>query len=341
MKCVLCGDPALSSKIMYQVMKELEVDGVNFKCMDWKKDLTVDQFYSEILKIERLGPEGVEPFNELTEEVRDADFLIVHFAPVSRNTILQSKNLKMIGCVRGGYENVNVHAAREKGIPVINAPGRSTSAVADFTMGLIIALVRRIPEFYFELKHGKWKTVDRNNMPLNLEDMILGIVGFGSIGQAVAKRAQGFGMRILAYDPYVKEVPNGLNVKLVSLEELLKVSDIITIHARLTSETFHLIGEKEFKLMKKGAYFINTARSGIVDTNALIKALEEKWIAGAAVDVFDEEPLSSESKFLKLDNVIITPHMAGSTLGTFLNGPRLMVKEIRRTLKEGRPSFSL
>ncbi|MHA1834873.1 MAG: 2-hydroxyacid dehydrogenase [Candidatus Baldrarchaeia archaeon] len=341
MKCVVCGDPAISSKRIYQIMKELEQENISFECIDWKGDLSIAQFYSEILKIERLGPEGVEPFNELTEAVKDADFLIVHYAPVSKNTVSQAKNLKMIGCIRGGYENVNVKAAREKGIYVLNAPGRTTSAVADFTMGLILALVRRIPEFHYELKQGKWMTVDRNNLPLNLEDMTLGIIGFGNIGKAVARRAQGFGMKILAYDPYVKEVPRDLNVKLTGLEELLKNSDIITVHARLSPESYHLIGEKEFKLMKKGAYFVNTARSGLVDTDALINALEQRWIAGAALDVFDEEPLSKDSKLLKLDNVIVTPHIAGSTLGTFQNGPKLMVKEIRKILKEGKPSFTL
>ncbi|MEM3713457.1 MAG: 2-hydroxyacid dehydrogenase [Nitrososphaeria archaeon] len=341
MKCVLCGDPGLESKIMYQVMKPLEAEGLNFILLNWKEGLPIDHFYSYILKVEHQGPEGVEPFNELEKEVKDADFLVVHYAPVSKRAIVQSEKLRMIGCVRGGYENINLEAAHEKGIPVLNAPGRSTGAVADFTIGLILSLVRRIPEFHYELKKGNWKVVERNNLPRNLESMVLGIIGFGSIGKAVARRAQGFGMKILAFDPFVKDVPSDLNAKLVGLDELLKSSDIITIHARLNQQSFHLIGEKEFSLMKRNAYLINTARSGIIDTNALIKALEQKWIAGAALDVFDEEPLSKDSRILKLDNVIVTPHIAGSTIDTFLNGPRFIMKEIQKILKEGKPSFSL
>lgn len=341
MKCVVCGDPGVKGKLIYETMKELENDGVSFAILDWKGDLTIDAFYSEILRIERSGAEGVEPFQELIEAISDADFLIVHFAPVSEKVISASKKLKMIGCIRGGYENVNVEAAKKKGITVLNAPGRTTGAVADFTMGLILCLTRKIPEFCTSLKQGVWKTVDRANMPQNLEGKTLGLVGFGNIGRAVAIRAKGFGMNMLAYDPYVKEVSPDLNTRLVDLETLLRESDIVSVHARLTPATKHMIGMAQFRLMKKTAYFVNTARSGLVDEKALLDALEKKLIAGAAIDVFDEEPLSKDSRFMKLDNVIITPHMAGSTIDTFLNGPRMMVKEIRRLLRGEKTSFSL
>ncbi len=315
-------------------MQELEDYDIKFTCLDWKKDLPLEQFYSEILRIEQSGPEGVEPFEELIDVIPDADFLIVHFAPVSKNVISNANRLQMIGCIRGGYENINIDVAKKKGVAFYNAPERSTGAVADFTIGLICCLVRRIPEFAFALKNGFWKTIDRKNMPYNLENKTLGIIGFGNIGRAVAYRAKGFGVKILVFDPFVKEVPADLDAQLVDLDIVLKESDIISVHARLSLATKYMIGENQFRSMKRTAFFINTARSGLVDEKALLKALEDKWITGAAIDVFDKEPLHRGSKFMKMDNVLITPHMAGSTIDTFLNGPRIMTEQIKRILSK-------
>ncbi|WP_455364739.1 2-hydroxyacid dehydrogenase [[Eubacterium] cellulosolvens] len=334
MKCVICGDPGLKSRLIFETMKELEDYDIVFTCIDWREDLSLEQFYSEILRIEHLGAEGVEPFKELIDVIPDADFLIVHFAPVSKNVISNANKLQMIGCIRGGYENINIDAAKEKGIAFFNAPERSTGAVADFTIGLICCLVRRIPEFAFALKNGIWKTVDRKDMPYNLENKTLGLIGFGNIGRAVAYRAKGFGVKILVFDPFVKEASADLNAQLVDLDTVLKESDIISVHARLSPATKHMIGEPQFRSMKKTAFFINTARSGLVDEKALLKALEDKWITGAAIDVFDKEPLHQGSKLMKLDNVLITPHMAGSTIDTFLNGPRIMTEQIKHIISK-------
>ena len=342
MKCLICGDPAIPSQRIYGEMQKLEENGVTFKLIDWKKGFEVKEFVSVILDIEHNGPEKVEPFKDMLDEVADADFLIVHFAPVSRKIIEKGKKLRMIGCIRGGIENVNVESAKEKGVLVLNAPGRTTGAVSDFTIGMVISLIRKIPEFNSALKKGAWMTFDRDKLPYNLEGKILGAIGFGNIGKAVAKRASSFGMKVLAYDPFVsKDIGSSLDVDLVNLDTLLRNSDIVTVHARLSPETKNMIGEREFKLMKKTAYFVNTARSGLVNEKALIRALEEKWIAGAALDVFEEEPLSSTSKFFQLDNVVLTPHIAGSTIDTSLNGPRMMFKEIMNIIKLGKTSYHL
>jgi len=335
MECLIVGDPGLPSKYIYEEMKRLEKYGVTFTCIDWMRNLSMDGFYSVIMEVEREGPEGVEPPREMLRLISDKEILIVHFAPVSSRMIENGKRLKIIGSVRGGLENIDVEAADMKGITVINAPGRNADAVADLTMGLILALARRIVLSHCLLKKGVWRSFSREQLPYNLKGKILGIIGFGRVGREVAGRAKAFGMAILAYDPYVnREIFSRFGAEPVDLGNLLRNSDVISLHTRLTPETYHLIGEREFKIMKRTALFINTARGRIVDEEALVKALKKKWIAGAALDVFEEEPISVENPILKFENVVFTPHIAGSTRESILvNGPKIVCDQIENLLK--------
>ena len=335
MKCLIIGDPGLPSKYIYNGIRRLERCGVDFTCIDWKEDLTRERFYSAIMEIEREGVEKIEPFREMLEHISDIEILVVHFAPVSSQVIKNGGKLKIIGCTRGGLENINVKVAKENGITVINAPGRNADAVADLTMGLILALVRKIALLHCMLKEGVWKSFSREQLPYDLRGRVLGIIGFGYIGREVAKRAKAFGMEILSYDPYVeKRVISKFGAKPVGIESLLKDSDIVSLHTRLTPETYHLMGEREFKMMKRTALFINTARGRLVNEEALVKALEEGWIAGAALDVFEEEPIGDENPILKFENVVLTPHIAGSTRESLLiNGPKIIRDRIEELLK--------
>ncbi len=189
-----------------------------------------------------------------------------------------------------------------------------------------------------QLKQGKWRSKDL--LGYELLGKTVGIIGLGNIGRKVAEKISGFKVKLFAYDPYVdKKIAQQINVELVDLETLLKESDIVTIHAALTRETKHMIGENELKLMKKTAFIINTARGAIIDEKALIKALKEGWIAGAALDVFEEEPPNPDNPLLKMDNVLVTPHFASCTFEAYQREAIMAAEEVLRVLKGEPPKF--
>jgi len=286
---------------------------------------------------------------ELAEFLPKYDVCIVWIDPLKGKAMEAGKHLKAIGVPRAGYDNVDVKKATEYKIPVIYSPGANSSAVADFTLGLIISLVRGIAQKNYELKKGifkeRWALLD--DVGFSLEGKTLGIVGLGNIGCRVAIRAKAFGMNIIGYDPYIDEntqtplglYPSELGIKLVSLEELLKKADIVTLHLPITQETKGLIGERELSWMKPNSYIINTSRGGIIDERALYKALKEKRIRGAALDVFEREPLPPDDPLIKLDNVVVTPHIAWCTEEAIFRSNYIVAKEIVKILKGEKPSL--
>lgn len=252
--------------------------------------------------------------DELIKIIPEYSGLVVRSeTKVTQEVISAGRKLKVIGRAGVGVDNIDVEYATKKGILVINAPEGNTIAAAEHTMALILSLSRRIPHAYFSLKEGKW---DRKSfVGHELYGKTLGLVGLGRIGSEVAKRAKAFKMRIVAYDPYISpEKAKELEVELLSsLDELLKVADYVSLHLPLTPETENLIGERELSLMKPSSYLINCARGKLVDEGALYNALKEKRIAGAALDVFRQEPLNPDNPLLTLDNVVLTPHLGAST----------------------------
>jgi D-3-phosphoglycerate dehydrogenase len=227
-------------------------------------------------------------------------------------------------------------------------PDYGISEVADHTMTLILSLLRRVPMLDRTLRQRGWEKI-RNKVgsikemfgEINrLSTLNLGLLGFGRIARAVAERAKAFGFKVIAYDPYVpKEVFEKANVQNVEFEHLLTESDIISIHMLLTEETRHMLGEREFKKMKKGAYIVNTSRGAVIHENALIKALKERTIAGAALDVFEKEPLSKDSPLLQMDNVILTPHIAWYSEEAMLDQKRKTALNVRRVLNGEPPLY--
>jgi len=232
---------------------------------------------------------------------------------VTKEIIEAGVNLKIIGRAGVGVDNIDVETATRKGIVVVNSPGGNTRAAAEHTIALLLALARNIPQAHMSLKQGEWKR--SKFMGMEVFGKTLGIIGLGRIGKEVARRAQGLGMEVIAYDPYISdEVAERMNIRLVDLPTLLKTADVVTVHTPLTKETKHLIGEEELRMMKKGAKLINTARGGIIDEMALVKAIEEGIIGGAAIDVFEQEPPPPDHPLLKLEQVIVTPHLGASTV---------------------------
>ncbi|MBU4345998.1 MAG: phosphoglycerate dehydrogenase [Candidatus Omnitrophica bacterium] len=254
----------------------------------------------------KLTPEA------LKDTIKDYDALIVRSATkVTRDIIEAAKKLRLIGRAGVGLDNIDLEAATARGIIVMNTPGGNTISTAEHTLSMILALSRNIPQANASTKQGEWKR--SQFMGVELYNKILGIIGLGRIGREVAKRAFSFGMKILAYDPFLsKEVAESLGVEIVELKGLLRRSDYITVHTPLTEETKHIISTDEFALMKKGARVINCARGGIIDEEALVSAIKEGKVAGAAIDVFEKEPLI-DSELSRLDNVITTPHLGAST----------------------------
>ena len=249
----------------------------------------------------------------LKEIIKEYDALIVRSATkVTKDIINVASRLKVIGRAGVGLDNVDLEAATQKGIIVMNTPAGNTTSTAEHTFSMILALSRNIPQANASMKKGEWKR--SKFMGVELYGKVLGIVGFGRIGSEVAKKALSFGMKILAFDPFLsREVAQSMGVEIVELKELLAHSDYITVHTPLTEETKHMISTAEFGLMKKGVRIINCARGGIIDEGALAVAIKEGKVVGAAMDVFEQEPLPADSELLKLDNVITTPHLGAST----------------------------
>jgi len=254
------------------------------------------------------------PADELRRTVPNYEVLIVRSrTKVTREIIEKGEKLKVIGRAGAGLDNIDLKAAEEKGIKVLNTPEAPAYAVAELTLGLMISLARRIPFADKTMKEEKW--LKKQLIGWQLHGKILGVLGLGNIGKKVARLAKAFGMKILITKrtPPPPELLEELEANFVPLEELLRRSDIITIHVPLTPQTRHLIGEKEIALMKDGAFIINTSRGQIIDEKALYQALKRGKLGGAALDVFETEPPTSYD-LIKLPNVVCTPHIGAQTV---------------------------
>lgn len=250
---------------------------------------------------------------ELLEEISDAHALLVRSqTDVTREVIEHGKELKVIGRAGVGVDNIDLDAATEHGVVVVNAPNSNVNSAAEHAMAMLMSLARKIPQAYLSLKNGEW---DRSgHIGVEVREKKLGVIGLGRIGTEVAYRAKGQRMNVIGFDPFFSEKKaKSMGIEFGSLEEVLEQSDFITVHTPLMKDTKHLISTDEFKIMKDDAYLINCARGGIVDEAALYEALVEEEIAGAALDVFEEEP-ATDNKLLELDQVIATPHLGGSTI---------------------------
>jgi len=250
---------------------------------------------------------------ELKARIAGYDALIVRSGTkVTREVIEAGTRLKVIGRAGVGVDNIDVDSATERGIMVVNAPGANTISAAEHTIGMLLSLSRKIPAANQSLKSGEWSR--KKYMGVEVNGKVLGIIGLGRVGGEVAKRAKGLGMRVVAYDPFISQEKAGeLGVSLMGFSEVLSISDFITIHTPLMKDTYHLIGKDEFEKMKEGVRIINCARGGIIDENALVEAIKSGKVAGAALDVFEQEPPPMDSDLLKLDSVIVTPHLGAST----------------------------
>lgn len=339
MKIRCIGDVMIPDEKFNREAENLSIDEKEITSGNWEMDW--DNLQDRRLVIEKNGPEAEEVVPEIKNADNETEMLLVLYCPVSEKAIESLPNLKLIGAARAGLENIDVKAATQNGIIVEHVMGRNAHAVSDFSIGLMLSESRNIARSHKAIKNNWWrKDFPNSDYIPEMEGQKIGLVGFGYIGQLVAKKLSGFDVEILAYDPYKSaEEINDLGAIKIGKEELFKNADFVSVHARVSEENKGMIGDKELKLMKSTSYFINTARAGLVDEDALYKVLKEKKIAGAGLDVFWNEPLEKGSKWLELDNVTLTPHIAGTTTEALNKSPRLLVEDINRLIEGEEPKF--
>jgi len=276
----------------------------------------------EEAEVEVWPDELPPPYKVLLEKVQGLDGLLTLLTDRIDARLMDAagRSLKVVSQMAVGYDNIDLAAATERGIPVGHTPGVLTETTADFTWALLMAAARRVIEGDAFTRAGRWHTWGPTLlMGPDVHGATIGIVGFGRIGQAVARRAAGFGMHIMYNN--VKDCPEPdppipMPVECVDLDDLLRESDFVTLHTPLSQETYHMMGDEQFNLMKPTAILINTARGSVVDQGALYRALKSRRIACAALDVTDPEPIPMDSPLLALDNIIITPHIASASVQT-------------------------
>ena len=286
------------------------MDGVKVFVSDDVSESGLEPLRAAGFQIEkRTGLKG----DALFEAVRDADALIVRSeTKVTAELMDAARRLRAIGRAGVGVDNIDVPAATARGIVVMNAPDGNTMTTAEHTFALLLALARRIPQAHASLKAGRWER--KKFVGTELRGKTLGIIGLGRIGRVVASRAQGFEMKVIAYDPFVSpEQARELDIELLPLEAVFERADFLTIHTPLTPETRGLIGAQAFARMKPGVRIINCARGGLIDEQALYEAIRSGKVAGAALDVFSEEPPPPDHPLLALEEVVVTPHLGAST----------------------------
>ena len=300
----------------------------------------------KIIITDKLHPKAVELGKEfadleldygcshegLLEKISEYDALVVRSGTKVTKDIIEKSNLKIIGRAGVGLDNIDLKAAKKKGIKVVNSPEASTYAVTELVFGSALCLLRNVVKGDNSLRKGKWER--SQFVGHELYGKILGIVGLGKIGREVAKRGAAFGMKLLAYDPYLSEEQiNEVNAKKTELEELLQNADVVTLHLPLTANTENILSAEKLALMKSSAILINIARGKLIDDKALYQALKEEQIKGAALDVFREEP-PLNSPLLKLENVVLTPHLGASTFEAQEKAGTVVMEKIKKFFAE-------
>lgn len=329
----IIGDRFMESSVFEREIKTACGESVSCRCIDlpWP-DEPMEHGYA------KAGLEGLKEYMGTPELVlshlQDASVLVTHLAPVSGDMLDSAPHLKMVAVSRGGPVNIAMDKAREKGVLVVNTPGRNASAVAEFTIGAIITQTRNITKGHDALRKGEYRgDLYRGDIVGNeLSDMTVGVIGYGNIGTRVVKLLRAFGTKVLVCDPYVQlSVDDAKNdVEQVALSHLLNRSDLVTLHPRVTAETTGMIGKSEFEQMKPGSVIVNTARGPLMDYEALYEALINGHLGGAMLETFSVEPTRPDDPLLQLPNVTLTPHIAGASQKTVKIAAQGIAEEIRR-----------
>lgn len=334
---LIVGDEFIPPPSFEEAFRELS-DGeplVRLRTLRWAGSKSAQHETQQVM--ERQGANAVPAPAEILDAVPGAVALCLHFAPVGARVLAAATDLKVVAVARSGLENVDLAAATARGIAVVPAHGRNAGAVAELQLALMLAEARNVARADASVKSGGW----RKEFPgarIEVAGRTVGMVGFGHVGRAFSARLAGFGCRLLAYDPYATdEALAGSGVARAStVDEVFKAGDFVVVQARHSAETERMIGARLLRLMHPGAYFINVSRSRLVDTEALLEVLREGAIAGAGIDVYDEEPLPPDSPWRSLDNTTLTTHFGGDTEDTNRTSARLVAGAVLEFARTGR-----
>ena len=301
--------------------------------LNFREELNIEREILAAVDCEVTQGEGKTP-EDIIRTARNADAIIGGGQPINQVVLDTLGNLRIISLIGVGFDTVDIHAATASGVLVTHVPDLITDIVADHAIALILSLIRRIPQGDSMVKGNAWQSImPRWAKPVpRLRGLTVGIIGLGRTGRNAATKLKAFGVEVIAYDPYVNPDSSG-GVRLVDLQELLKQSDVVSIHVFLSSETRHLIGKRELQSMKRDAFLVNTSRGAAIDEEALSEALKQGWIAGAALDVMEKEPPDQRNPLLKLDNIILTPHVAYYSDQSLVDQRKRTAEEIMRALK--------
>lgn len=330
-RVLAAGDGHVRSRLMVEALeKELKASELEIATLDlpWPQEPARD-----IAEVKEAS--GSE--EELIPALAGVEALVTQLAPITERVISSAEALRLIICTRGGPVNVNVDAASSRNIPVCHTPGRNAPAAAEFALGLMLAAIKRIPAAHASLSRGRWRgefySYEENG--IELEGAAVGLVGFGAIGRRIAGVLRAFGAEVLVYDPFVEPAEaEGIGArKSQQLDELLRNSQVVSLHARLSQDTRGIIGSEQIALMPEGSVLVNTARGGLLDYDALCDALESGHLAAAALDVYDEEPPPEGSRLFEAPNLVLSPHMAGATRQTAHRAADLAAAEVRRYVR--------
>src|SRR5262245_36175118 len=272
------------------------------------------------------------PEEKQIEAVKDADFVLWFSAKMSDRVLRSATKARLVQGLSAGYDSVNLKLLRELNIPCANNGGANSWAVADQAVLAMLTLYRRLPAADKATREGRWREAIDGTSTFEMANKVVGVMGFGNIGQKVARRVQAFDATVQYYDkfPLKPERERELNVRRVSLDELFRTSDIVTCHAPLTNDTRHVVNRARLATMKPAALLINPSRGEVVDEAALCEALRDKRIAGAGLDVFEQEPVDPANPLLKLDNVVVAPHSAGTTWDTWFRRAEFAYANMKR-----------
>ncbi|GAA4493075.1 2-hydroxyacid dehydrogenase [Actinoallomurus oryzae] len=324
-RVLAAGDHFVLNRLLIDAVRERVPEGLEFT------ELTLDWPlvpFGRVAEVDEAS--GTE--DQLIEALAGAEICLTQMAPLTRRVIEASPTLRLIGIGRGGPVNANLEAAAEHGVAVCCAPGRNAGATAEHTLGMILAAARRIPQTHAELTAGRWRSdyYRYDEVGIELRGSTIGLIGGGAVGNRVAEMLAALGAHVLIHDPYLAE---STVAKLVSLDELLARSQVISLHARVTPETTGMIGAAQIAAMPAGGIIVNCARGALLDYDAVCDAIEGGHLFGAAFDVFPEEPIPAGSRLLSTPGVTLTPHLAGASRQTAVNAATILAEDVARHLR--------
>ena len=332
-KIAIIGDHFMLPDVFRAEIEKAASGGLDIRTLQTAWPDEPMEFGNAALGLDKIKEYFGHP-DEIVDFIGDAEILVTQLAPLSDGMMRRLPALKLVAVSRGGPINIDMGAARTHGITVVNVPGRNATAVAEFTIGAILAETRLIRVGHEALRKGEWRgdlyRADRTGRELS--EMTVGVIGYGNIGTKVVRLLRAFGCHVLVCDPYVQLSADDRNagVELVALDDLLSRADVVTLHPRVTEETRGMIGNDTIARMKPGVILINTARGPLVDYDALYEALVSGQIASAMLETFAVEPVPAEWPLLQLPNVTLTPHIAGASVRTVTYAAEQAAEEVRR-----------